>query len=50
MSMMTWAVPVEPLKTAMLPSVPTWTVTRLGMFWPATKLRLEARGRSAPLG
>ena len=32
------------------PPVPTATVTRLGMVWPGTKLRFDAKGRGAPVG
>src|SRR5215204_1362248 len=32
------------------PPAPTPTVTRLGMIWPAPKLRFEALGRGAPPG
>src|SRR5207244_1297125 len=34
----------------MLPPVPTLTTTRLGMVWPATKLRLAVNGCATPAG
>src|SRR5260370_551731 len=44
------AVPVPPLNRSILPSAPTGTTTRLGMVWPATKLRLEVVGFVTPSG
>jgi hypothetical protein len=45
MSAMKWVVPEERLKRVTFPSVPTGTVTELGMICPATKLMLEELGR-----
>ena len=48
-SAMRLTVPLLPLKSPVRPSAPTGTMTRLGMVWPAEKLRLEAVGWVLPL-
>src|SRR5437870_11972472 len=40
--------PGEPLNRLTAPFWPTGTTTRLGIVWPAPKLRLETKGRQAP--